>query len=177
MPQSKSGEKIKVKQATSTTPVVNSEPTDIAPINPGLASLPTEKSNKPKNLGLLKIGIGLLVIVMIVALFVGRSDKNKTAKTNPAVAPAQVSITSTGFDPATVTVRVNQGVIWTNNDTADHKVNSDPYPADNTVDGFNDKQPIHKADSYAFVFNKPGTYTYHDDLNPYSFKGTVIVKQ
>jgi plastocyanin len=32
-------------------------------------------------------------------------------------------------------------------------------------------------DHYSLVFDKAGTYTYYDDLNPYTLKGTVVVKQ
>jgi plastocyanin len=92
-------------------------------------------------------------------------------------APGEVSITPTGFVPATVSIKVGQAVTWTNTDTAPHIVASDPYPTDTTLSGLNSQQDLSTNDRYSFVFDKAGTYTYHDDLNPYTLEGTVIVKQ
>jgi plastocyanin len=94
-----------------------------------------------------------------------------------SLAPAQVAITNAGFVPATISVKVGQSVVWTDTDTAQHLVASDPYPSDNAVAGFDSQTNLSTNDHYSFIFYKPGTYTYHDDLNPYSLKGTVIVKQ
>jgi hypothetical protein len=41
--------------------------------------------------------------------------------------------------------------------------------------GFRDTSPLTQGQTYSFVFNAKGTYTY-DHLNPYTFKGMVIVK-
>jgi plastocyanin len=131
---------------------------------------------------LIVVLIVVLVAFTLFALFV-RNNKTRitaTANTNSAktvaLSPAEINITDQGFVPATVTIKLNQGIIWTNNDTKSHQVASDPYPSDNALSGFNAKQPINQGDSYTFVFNKTGTYTYHDELNPYKINGTVIVK-
>ena len=73
-------------------------------------------------------------------------------------------------------IKAGQAVVWTNKDNAPHAVASDPYPTDNTLRQFNSLTNISPSDTYSFVFNKAGTYTYHDDRNPYSFIGTVVVK-
>jgi plastocyanin len=124
--------------------------------------------------------IAILVIIIAGTFLITKSTTKKSAATNPnsvvAIAPAEVSITSHGFVPATVTVAVNQAVTWTNNDRAPHQVNSDPYPTDNGLTGFNDTSNIVSSGTYTYVFGKAGRYPYHDNLNPYTFKGTVIVK-
>ena len=128
----------------------------------------------------------LIVLVIIVLVAVGATyliTKSTTKTTTPpknspvALAPARVNITSKGFSPATVTVKVNQAVVWTNKDSANHEVNSDAYPKDDELPSFNDTQPIPTDSTYAYVFNQAGTYSYHDDLNPFTFKGTVVVKK
>jgi plastocyanin len=134
-----------------------------------------------------KFLVSLLIIVVVVAVAIVGYVALKPKATSPtpssptttvptSLAPAQVSITSTGFVPATITVQVNQGIVWTNKDTASHEVASDPYPTDNAVAGFNDTQPLATNDTFDFIFSKAGTYTYHDNLNPLKFKGTVVVK-
>ena len=67
------------------------------------------------------------------------SNKGSTAALL-AAAPGQVSITSSSFIPATITVKVGQAVTWTNTDNASHTVASDPYPSDNTLAGLNSGQ-------------------------------------
>jgi plastocyanin len=125
-------------------------------------------------------GLVILIVAIGVTYSVTRAVTHKTTVTtvaNPAaVAPAEVTINSTGFSPSTVVVKVNQGVVWTNTDTASHEVNSDPYPTNNTLSSFNTSAPIPQNGSWDYVFAKAGTYTYHDNLNPYTFKGTIIVK-
>ncbi|HUD07334.1 MAG TPA: cupredoxin domain-containing protein [Candidatus Saccharimonadales bacterium] len=120
----------------------------------------------------------VLAVVGLGALFANwRSSDNGVPKVSAiSPAPAQVSITSAGFIPATVTIVQNQAVIWTNNDSAPHQVDSDPYPKNNDLPGFDDTQAIGQNDSYSFTFDQRGTFTYHDNLNPYKLLGTVIVK-
>lgn len=123
--------------------------------------------------------IALLVIV-VAGVFTFSSGKSTTSPGTASIsvpAAADVSITNLGFNPVTVDIKVGQAVTWINDDSAPHTVASDPYPTDNTLADFNSKGNLSTNDSYSFVFNKPGTYTYHDDLNPYTLQGTVVVKQ
>jgi plastocyanin len=119
-----------------------------------------------------------LVVVAIGAYTFSPKNKPNSSSTVSAanLAPAQVSISNSGFTPATISVAAGQAVTWMNTDNAPHTVSSDPYPTDNTLANFNSKQDLSTNDRFSFVFSKPGTFTYHDDNNPYSTQGTVIVK-
>lgn len=129
---------------------------------------------------------GLMIVLFLLVIGVGAytlSLGNNTSNTKGGTAsllaatPGQVSITNTSFVPATITVKVGQAVTWTNTDNAPHTVASDPYPSDNTLAALNSGQNLTAAnDHYSFVFHKAGTYTYHDDQNPYLLEGTVVVK-
>jgi plastocyanin len=120
----------------------------------------------------------VLVVVGVTALVVHHKSNNNTnsANVSAAIAPAKVSINKTGFLPQAIVVRVDQAIIWTNDDNSSHQVSSDPYPKDNTLPGLNSKTAILPGHTYSYVFKTAGTYTYHDNLNPYTFKGTIIVK-
>jgi plastocyanin len=127
--------------------------------------------------------IYLIVVLVVVAIvfFVlealnPKAQDIKPNSTTVKTVPAAVSITSNGFVPATISIKAGQAVIWTNTDVAKHEVNSDPYPSDNALAAFNDQQPLAQNDTYSYIFSKSGTYTYHDDLNPLKFKGTIVVK-
>ena len=146
------------------TPPVNDTP---MPINHSVG--------KPKS-GATRLVLGIILIAIIaigVALLVHHKPNSLTNSSNP---PAYVSITSNGFDPATITIKPNKAVVWTNNDTKAHQVASDPYPSDNALAGFKSASAINNGQTYSFVFNKAGSYSYHDDKNPSTFKGTVVVK-
>jgi len=146
------------------------------------ASIPEQNkispNNKPsKNLLYILIAIFIIFIIGVIWMITSSSSKTKTVTTssNANIRPAIVSVTSNGFVPETVSIKVNQSVIWTNNSSAIHLVATDPYPTDNGVIGFKSGN-LNLNDSYSFVFSKAGTYTYHDDLNPYKFKGIIVVK-
>lgn len=130
-----------------------------------------EKNNKYK----LLLIVSLLVIIgLIIMLFVTMQHKVKQ-HAKVLLSPAIVTITSKGYIPQTIQIKLGQGVVWTNSDNSRHLVNSDPFPKDNKLSNFNLRNPLLFNQQYSFVFNKTGTFTYHDDLNPFKFQGTVIV--
>ena len=126
------------------------------------------------------VGVVLLLVVAIAALTVASNNQNTTKSGTASLASskpsAQVSIASSGFVPRTISVKVGQAVTWVNKDASPHKVASDPYPTDTTLSGLNSKTNLNTNDSFSYVFSKAGTYTYHDEMNPYGNQGTVIVK-
>ena len=126
------------------------------------------------------VGVIIVVIVILLGLYIlNYSHKAQDISPNSAtvkLVPAAVSITSTGFVPATITVKKGQAVIWTDNDSAGHQIDSDPYPTNSNLSSLNDPQALGLHDTYSYIFNQSGTYSYHDNLNPYTFKGVVIVK-
>lgn len=139
-------------------------------------------SSQPSKMNKLIVGVGLILVLALSALgtyLVVHSNKKTSSSGNSTttknIVDAQVNITSHGFIPASISIKVNQAVTWTNTDNAPHLVASDPYPTDNGLAGFNSKQKLILHDNYSFIFDKAGIYNYHDDLNPYTIKGTVIV--
>ncbi len=91
-------------------------------------------------------------------------------------APAQVNITNKGFVPASITIQIGQAVIWTNNDVSQHSVISDdPLPTNSSMPSVNSSLPLSQNDSFSYIFNARGTFSYHDDQGP-NFTGSIIVK-
>lgn len=81
---------------------------------------------------------------------------------------ARVDLKVFAFVPATLTVPAGTKVTWTNRDDTPHTVTSAAKP------------PLFKSgaldtdDSFAWVFDTPGTYGYFCTLHPH-MQGTVIV--
>lgn len=142
----------------------------------------TNTSQTLKQNLIIKIIIGLIVffLVLIVIYTFTRPKKATTASsTTGSVIPIQsadVSINSDSFDPTTITVKMDTQVNWTNKDNTVHQVAADPYPKDNSIPNFNNSIILHQGDTISFTFKTRGTYTYHDERNPLSMKGTVIVQ-
>lgn len=77
-----------------------------------------------------------------------------------------VSIKSTGFSPANVTVATGTVVKWTNKDTKTHQVVSNSGAFVSPIIG--------PGKSYSHTFNVSGTYRYHDGLHQ-GLTGKVVV--
>lgn len=89
---------------------------------------------------------------------------------------ARATITGKGFVPQTLLVKKGSQVSWTNQDKKSHQVTSDPHPTHSLLPALGQGKPIPPNSTFTFTFDKAGTFTYHDELNPLKFKGVVIVK-
>jgi len=87
-------------------------------------------------------------------------------ETNSAVSTKTVSIKGFKFVPSEITVNVGDTIVWTNDESATHTVES--------ADGIITSDELFKGDSFSMTFSKPGTHAYICGIHP-SMKGTVIV--
>lgn len=85
-----------------------------------------------------------------------------------------VTLTSSGFDPATITVKAGTKVTWVNKSGVEATVNSDKHPTHLLYTPLNLGSFVRGA-SLSLVFDKPGSYGYHNHLDP-SQTGTVVVE-
>lgn len=138
----------------------------------------------------------ILLLVLILALagliFFLRSNKkglppqpfqpspiSETSRQVKKEKPNQVTIVEinkTGFFPETVQINKGTQVAWINRDTKPHQIKSDPHPLNNLYPFLNTDEKLSTNDQVTITFEKSGTFTYHDELNPLKFKGIVIVK-
>jgi len=85
-----------------------------------------------------------------------------------------VTLTATGFNPQTITVKPRTRVIWLNKSGVTGTVNSDNHPT-NLLFPFLNLGRFNDGSSVSTLFTKLGKYTYHNELNPEQ-KGTIIVR-
>ena len=147
--------------------------------------------NNKKNI--VAVVVVLIVILIIVVGFFVSSNKmdtvsNKTVPVVPSNPPVNINeptpvqdkkinpdevvvkaidvhIKNFAFDPASLDVKVGDTVIWTNNDDMAHSI----------VMGGVTSSILSKGDSFSFVFDKVGSYSYHCGIHP-SMKGVINVK-
>ncbi len=141
------------------------------------------------NKALLWIIIAVIVIGGAVLLLNNRSQNSNTqlpsqqptavSTTSPSgpTQPAQeqtVTITADGFNPATITIKAGTKVTWINKSGAIVSINSNPHPIHTDYSPLN-LGTVQDGASVSLTFDKPGTYKYHNHLNP-SQTGTVVVQ-
>ncbi len=78
-----------------------------------------------------------------------------------------IDITSSGFAPQTLTVKVGDTVYWNNRDSANHTVTSTGSPGPGS-------SILPANTSYSYTFTTAGTYTYSSAVDD-AFTGTVTV--
>ncbi|SRR6266542_396028 len=143
----------------------DSNPSGVPVVQP-----PTPRRNPGKWL----IAALILVVVGISSILVihNRNKQGAQAETTGA----SVQITDTAFVPQTVKIKQGQSVTWINTDTRLHQVAADPYPSHSKLPSLFSQESLATNESYTFTFDKTGTFTYHDPLNPTTLKATVIVE-
>jgi plastocyanin len=103
------------------------------------------------------------------------TQSQNQASANPAEpTTTSVSVTNNGFEPQTITIKAGQTVVWTNKSGGTVTVNSDAHPT-HLLFPFLNLGEFSDGSSTSVVVEKPGTYTYHNHLNP-SQKGTIIAQ-
>ncbi|MBI2031391.1 MAG: cupredoxin domain-containing protein [Candidatus Levybacteria bacterium] len=85
-----------------------------------------------------------------------------------------INATDSGFEPNKVTIKTGTRVLWTSSSDKTVAIASDDHPTHQKYPPLN-LGGFEKGSSVQLVFDKPGTYTYHDHLNPNN-KGTVVVE-
>ena len=138
-----------------------------------------------------KFWLGVVILVVILAggwALLKGSSKTKTT-TSTAIQPTEtkqvqvspitqsqntVTLTSSGFEPNIINVKAGSKVVWINKSGESATVNSDPHPVHTdylklNLGEFSDGQTLE------LVFDKAGTYKYHNHLNP-SEKGQIVVQ-
>ncbi len=90
---------------------------------------------------------------------------NQSSAATPAAVNA-VSVTSTGFSPSVIQVKIGTTVTWTNNDTSAQAFTSDT--------GVFDSGPLAPGATFTYTFNEAGTFVYHSTATS-TLIGTVIV--
>ena len=92
----------------------------------------------------------------------------------PVVQNKTVVLTSSGFEPRLVTVRVGERVTFISTRGTSFWPASNLHPSHLVYPEFDAKGPVSASAAYVFRFGSSGSWRYHDHLAP-QFTGTVIV--
>lgn len=138
------------------------------------------------NKNLIIIAVIIVVVVGGFVLLQGQQSPQTTTppatqtETSPATTSSEakmqeaaVTVTASGFAPQTVTVKAGTKVVWTNKSGTTVTVNSAVHPTHLAYPPLN-LDSFANGQSVQLVFDKPGTYKYHNHLSP-GQTGTVVV--
>lgn len=120
-----------------------------------------------------------IIIVAAVVLLIAGCITLFALTRRDAVLPssvATVDINETGFNPVVIKVKKGERVQWVNKDSRMHQVAADPHPTSSSLSTLKSHEAILKDETYTAVFEKTGTFTYHDFLDPLNYQATVIVE-
>lgn len=140
------------------------------------------------------IAVGVVILVAMVALFFAlRSNPDAEIQENVVVSPmaadntavtptpgavnnseVMIQVTPSGFNPQTVTVKAGTKVSWINNSGQSVSINSAPHPLHSDYPPLNLGR-VDDGGLISLVFDKAGTYGYHNHLNP-SWTGDIVVE-
>jgi plastocyanin len=129
------------------------------------------RHKKKSRLTVVLLGFSALIVGVVVVTAL-TADTNKNQKLSRV---AIVRITESGFEPATLSVKQGTKVIWTNIDTSLHTVASNPQAHGDDIVNLK-SEILNNGQSYEYVANTPGDFSYHDGQQP-TVNGTIIVKK
>lgn len=149
-----------------------------------------------KNLGIVLVLIGIIIVVAIGGYFVMQmapktnvpagtnTQTNTNGNTQPTVPAANTPSTNTppastagtynveiknfAFSPTSLTIKKGDSVVWTNQDSANHKLASD-------TGSEIESSSLANGETYSHAFENTGTYDYHCSIHP-SMKAKIIVE-
>lgn len=88
---------------------------------------------------------------------------------------AAISITASGFSPASVEISKGGKITWKNNDTVDHQPASAPHPVHTDLPVLGNGKVLTPGEDFSVIIDQVGVFGFHDHLNP-SLVGTITVK-
>lgn len=139
------------------------------------------------------IGVVIIIVLAVVGIILF-GNKSITQQSAPSSQPADtivslqesssqaspvreqntITLTSSGFSPADLTIKAGTKVTWENKGGSIATVDSDPHPVHTNYEPLN-LGNFPDGGKLTLTFDKPGTYGYHNHFNP-GQKGTVIVE-
>lgn len=101
-------------------------------------------------------------------------QQNTGQQTKPPIQEAIVTVTKDGFSPATLTLKVGARITWMNKSGGVATVHSAVHPTHQVFPPLNLGE-FGDGSSVQLVFDKEGSYSYHNHLNPEQ-TGVVVVE-
>lgn len=115
--------------------------------------------------------ISIIILIGIIAIgsyyFFSHSSNSKNINSSESI-QNEILIQNFAFSPDTITINKGETIVWSNKDSAPHKIVSDSGSELNS-------ESLSNGATYSHTFAVAGTYDYHCGIHT-SMKGKVVVK-
>lgn len=123
----------------------------------------------------------LLITIIVVAIgciiWLGYIIMNQSGvETSSNEAVGTVTLSDSGVTPAVITIKNGDSVTWVNESIAAHNIELTTPDAPKELEGFGTVEPLLNGESYSFIFEASGTFTYDDPNSPAEIQGTIVVE-
>lgn len=132
-----------------------------------------QPKNTLKRLAVVSVIMATLVIIAASVFSLINPNGIETAADG---AQNVISLTESGVSPSELRVSKGAVVMWVNNGDMARKLVITSSNPQQQVEGFGGDEALLKDETYSFVFDNKGTFTYEDTANPDTIKGTIIVE-
>ncbi len=120
----------------------------------------------------LKILVGLAAVAAIVAGGYYLSGNNNGTKVKGVFV---ITMKPGTFEPDNIVIKRGTKAIFKNLDTKPRWPASNLHPTHGLYPEFDPRQPVAPGAEWSFVFDKTGTWKFHDHLMP-NLRGSVVVE-
>ena len=81
-----------------------------------------------------------------------------------------------GYEPADVSVRVGDTVMFKNDSDSFHWPASNVHPTHSIYSDFDPREPVAPGDTWSFTFTRAGTWGFHDHIRA-NLTGRIVVEE
>jgi len=132
-----------------------------------------QPKNTLKRLGIVSVIMATLVIIAASVFSLINPNGIETAADG---AENVISLTESGVSPSELRITKGDVVMWVNESEVARKLTITSSSPQQEIEGFGVEEAILKDETYSFIFDNTGTFTYEDATNPDTIKGTIIVE-
>ncbi|MBI4004943.1 cupredoxin domain-containing protein [Candidatus Roizmanbacteria bacterium] len=120
--------------------------------------------------------IGTILYGAVYYFFFSKKGGYNYTSPTQAIQESQnkVTLSIDGFSPETLSIKAGTKVTWINKSGSVASINSAVHPTHLVYPSLNLGE-VQDGASVSLTFDKPGTYKYHNHLNP-SQKGTIVAQ-
>lgn len=119
--------------------------------------------------------MALLLLLGIAISFLGQDTADAPVDLRHT-AEVSVVLTKTGYVPDAIRITKGARVTFTTDQSASFWPASNPHPDHTIYPAFDPMGPVAASSSWSFVFDRIGTWGYHDHLQSYLI-GTIYVEE
>ena len=114
-------------------------------------------------------------LAIVAAIAAGTYYLSRHSSLSAVASVSIITMTPGSFEPDNLTVKRGTKVIFKNLDTKPRWPASNLHPTHGLYPEFDPRQPVSPGGEWSFVFEKSGSWKFHDHLQP-NLRGSIVVE-